>query len=248
MSRSRWLVFVSFLAVTITVLGGPTRAEQPVLPPPPSPAPSAPPPRQQQPQPQPGPPLTTSATPRLPPAPVYGGTAQPLPPGTRPPGATQYALPVLSPAPMTWTKHYPLAVMVADAAWSLAAYRLDSPALAVGGYIGAAPLVHAMMRNTRGALISGGLRAAAVVVTAVGLLTIETEPNCFENCEDPPGALVYAGLIGAGAVVLVDWMVLAKKEVPVAAPMQARSAPDWAVTPQVQVGLGGLQVGVGGWF
>jgi hypothetical protein len=212
---SRWLVLVSFLAVTITVSAGPARAEQPAAPPPP---------------------------------PVDGATAQPLPPGTTPPGATPFALPAPPPAPMTRTKRYPLAVMVADAAWALAAYRLDSPYLAMGGYIGAAPLAHAMMGNTRGALISGGLRATALAVTVVGALTIGRKQDCLEECDEEPGPLVYAGLIGAGVVVLVDWLVLAKKEVPVAAPMQARSAPDWAVTPQVQVGQGGLQVGLGGWF
>jgi hypothetical protein len=235
MSRSRWLVLVSCLAVAIPVLTGPTSAEQPAL---------TPPSRQPAGQPQPRPPIT-SEYPRLPPVPSYPGAAPALPRGTTAPGATQATQPLPPPPAPKREESYLLAVMVADAAWIWGTWKLDSPGLLLGGYIGAAPLTHALMGNSRSAWISAGLRAGAVAFTA-GAAIHAYASNC-DDCEAEVG-LVVLGLVGAGTVMLADWLVLARREVPVEGPVQPRSAPAWAVTPQVNVGQGGLQLGLGGWF
>lgn len=150
-----------------------------------------------------------------------------------------------APAPRPRVERYPLAVMVADAAWMLAGWRMESPGLLLGGYVGAAPLAHALMGNTRGALISGGLRASALVFT-VGATAHAFASDCGD-CE-AEGGLIAAGLIGGATIMVVDWLVLARKEIPVRVPAQPHSAPAWGVTPQVQAEQGGLQLGVGGWF
>jgi hypothetical protein len=135
--------------------------------------------------------------------------------------------------------------MLADAAWMWGGWRLESSGLMVGGYMGAAPLAHALMGNTRSALISGGLRSGAVaLIAATAVHAIESDCG---DCEVELGVL-YVGVIGIAAVMVADWLVLAKKEVPVAGSVQPNRAPDWVVTPQVQARDGGLQLGVGGWF
>jgi hypothetical protein len=159
-----------------------------------------------------------------------------------PPGATQTLPP---PAPRSRGESYALAVIVADAAWIWASWKLESPGLVLGGYIGAAPLTHALMGNARSAWISGGLRAGAVLFTA-GATINALGSNCGD-CDSEAG-LIVAGVLGAGIIMVADWVVLARKETPAAVPVQPRSAPAWAVTPQVQVGQGGLQLGLGGWF
>jgi hypothetical protein len=264
MSRSPWLVLVSSFAVAITIMAGPARAEQPALTPSASPAPLAAPDAPAQPpapapqpdaqppapapqpdaQPQAGPPIT-SEYPRLPLPPVASrpAAAPVLPRGTMAPGATP-VLPPPAPAPKRYER-YPLTVMIADVAWLVASVKLESPGLFLGGYVGAAPLAHLLMGNTRSAWISAGLRAGAVAFTAVTAINAFSS-DCYD-CEAEAG-LVVAGVLGAATIMVVDWMVLAKKEVPAAVPVPPRDAPAWVVTPQVQVGQGGLQLGVGGWF
>jgi hypothetical protein len=258
MSRSRWLVLVSSFAVALTVLARPSRAEQPVLPPPPAPtaqpaqpAPEAGPaaptqtpalavPPAEQPRPQQGPP-TTSEYPPLPPVPSEPAAAPAMPRGTAPPGATP-VMPAAPPASRQFNR-YPVTVMVADALWIVAAAQApESPVLYLGGYTFAAPVAHLVMGNPRSALISGGLRAGAVAFTMAATIRAL---DCYGDCDADIG-LVAVGLIGAATIMVVDWAVLAKKEVPL--PVQPRSAPDWAVTPQMQVGQGGVQLGLGGWF
>lgn len=150
----------------------------------------------------------------------------------------------LPPPPPKRVESYPFTVMIADAAWMAAAsQQYENPLVFLGGYIFAAPVAHLLMGNQRSAWISAGLRAGAVAFTTAATIHAFTT-DCYP-C-DVEGGLIVAGVLGSVTVMVVDWLVLAKKEVPV--PVQPRSAPDWAVTPQVQVGQGGLQLGLGGWF
>jgi hypothetical protein len=270
MSRPWWLVFVSSLAVAFAVLARPARAEQPALPPPPAPTPppgpapaaAAEPPAPEagpaaptlapaptltpaeQPQPQQGPPPTSEYPPLPPVASSHPAPAPAMPRGTAPPGATP-TMQLPPPPPKRFTR-YPITVMIADAAWIVAAtQQIEDPIVFLGGYIVAAPVAHLLMGNPRSAWISAGLRAGAVAFTTTATFYAVTS-NCYE-CETEIG-LVAVGLIGAATIMVADWTVLAKREIPAAVPVQPRSAPDWAVTPQVQVGQGGLQLGLGGWF
>jgi hypothetical protein len=253
------------LATLAVALAVPARAEQPSVTPPSStaPAPAAPAtpppaapaaPAVTAPAPAPAPPATSE----YPPVTTYPAPAPVIQTGTAAPGAT-LAMPALQPQPRPQYQHYGLAVMLADLTWIWASWRLENGPLALGGYVGAAPLAHALMGNPRSAWISAGLRAGALAFTT-GVTLYALSSSCYD-CETEM-ELVVLGLIGAGTIMVADWLVLARKEIPRQAiePRPQRDAPrwhevpksdkppDWAVQPDVQATQGGLQLGVSGWF
>jgi hypothetical protein len=115
--------------------------------------------------------------------------------------------------------------------------------LALGGYLFGSPIVHAMHGNTGRALGSFALRLGVPI--ALGALTwaVEDHPSC-EGTEDVLCGLgaavmpVYMGILGAGAVMLIDDFGMAHAEQP--------AAPVW--TPTVQASRGGMTFGLAGTF
>lgn len=186
--------------------------------------------------------------PELPPARARGQAWPPPGPRARaarprgasgPPGATAPgAYPASAPA-MYREESYRSLALLADVAWIWATWRTEQPWLALAGYVGAAPLVHASQRNTRSAWISAGARAGALLL-AVAMIegACASDGYCDESIDDA----VLLGLTGMGTVMVVDWLVLARKQVPVT----PRPASTWA--PRVSATPGGLQLGVAGAF
>lgn len=186
------------------------------------------------------------ATPRAtPPAnivyPDRSPAREPMPrPGTAgPPGAAGPGAYPASP-PVTYQEEtYRGLVLLADVAWMWAAWQTEEPLLALGGYLGAAPLMHVAQKNSRSAWISAGARAGALLLT-VGIIQSSCSPDGY--CDEAAEDALMLGVTAMGAVMVVDWLVLGKKRVPVT----SRPAPTWA--PQVSATAGGLRLGVAGAF
>ena len=113
----------------------------------------------------------------------------------------------------------------------------------VGGYLFGSPLVHALHGHTKRALGSFAMRLG--VPLALGGITwaVEDHEDCTgkENtfCGFGEGIVpVFVGMLGAGAVMLVDDFGLAYDEKPV--------GPTW--TPTVAASHGGMTFGFAGTF
>lgn len=197
-----------------------------------------------------GMPPATSEYPPLPPPPPAAGNV-PMPPrGMLAPGSTAPADAQPRPAPRYET--YRALAFAGDLAWFWASYRLaDADAelaslVAFGGYVVTVPLIHAIKGNSRSAWISGGVRAAALGLT-VSSVVATIGSSCDDSC--PALGLAFTGLIGMGSIMVADWFVLSRKEIPQETPARVHGAqPGWTLLPQVQVGHESLRVGVGGSF
>jgi hypothetical protein len=195
------------------------------------------------------PPATSEYPPIPPPAPAGNVPVQPR--GVLAPGATVPAAAPPRPAPRYETYH--ALAFLGDFAWFYASYRLveaesDAAALvSLGGYVLTVPFIHAVQGNTRSAWISGGVRAAALGLT-LGSIAAAFGSSCSgDSC--PALGLAFTGLMGMGTIMVADWFVLSRKEIPQETPARPRGTqPGWTLLPQVQLGHESLQVGVGGAF
>jgi hypothetical protein len=140
-----------------------------------------------------------------------------------------------------------------DLAWFWATYRLGEseselfPWVMLGGYVFTVPLVHAAKGNPRSAWISGGVRAAALGLT-LGSVAASFGSSCSgDDC--PAVSLAILGVLGMGSIMVADWFVLSRKEIPQETPARVPGTqPGWTLLPQVQLGHESLHVGVGGSF
>lgn len=155
-----------------------------------------------------------------------------------------------APPPLQYvrTTHYGLWVMAVDVAGFAAALGTENPNILVGSYLFAAPSVHLLYGNYKTALGSFGLRAGLVFGGAlVG--------NALAGCDGedgmcmPLGALL-GGVVGAGAALLTDWVLLSEKTTRVyATPPALLRAGSLRANPDLQVGhTGSVLLGLRGSF
>jgi hypothetical protein len=136
-----------------------------------------------------------------------------------PPGMAEPTAP--DPAPQTRTKRYGYQVFAADAGWFIASSlvaKADSGSgggeLIALGFYGGGPLVHLANHNPSGAAKSLALRALLPIGGAVGGMLIVGQDEDADGFGMMLGAIAGFGA-GAIAAMVIDWTVIAKREVAV---------------------------------
>jgi hypothetical protein len=147
------------------------------------------------------------------------------------------------------TRSYGLWVAGIDAAGLVLSLATENGSFLAGSYLLGAPVVHLFHGNFKGALGSFGLRTGLVLG---GMLVGTALDQCGDGNYDLCGVegLVYGGLAGAGAALLLDWFWLAEKTTYVTArPPALLRAGSLQANPDLQVSnTGSMMLGLRGSF
>lgn len=126
------------------------------------------------------------------------------------PGLVPDAPATPAPASQGHTERYGHWVAAVDVAGFAATMATDDLTFVAGTYLLAAPAVHLFHGNPRAALGSLGVRAGSLMVgIMVGAALSDCGWQDANYCM--PDRRPAGMLIGAGAGVLIDWLILAKK-------------------------------------
>lgn len=121
-------------------------------------------------------------------------------------------------------ERYGLTLLLVDAAVLVTSIVAQEPGATIVGYELSGPLVHVMHGNSKGSLHSLAIRNLLPAGAFLIGNAIDDSGCSEEACFFPYGAFL-GGMLGAGAALVLDWAVLAKK------PVQTPRAADQTVAP-----------------